>query len=152
MSAGKWQLFNEAKLKVLNGTLDLDSAAVRMRLYKSSSNIATSATAFPLSTIASITNQVTTNVKGGGTKTLTASVIVGANASTYKFTFANVIWSTSGGDITSVQIAVIFLSGGQPICWSKLSTSIFTVTSGNTLTIAPNATGGAFTISGGAVA
>lgn len=152
MSSGKWQLFNEAKLKVLNGTLDLDSAAVRMRLYKSSSNIATSATAFPLSTIASITNQVTTNVKGGGTKTLTASVVVGANASTYKFTFANVIWSTSGGDITSVQIAVIYLSGGQPICWSKLSTAIFTVTSGNTLTIAANATGGAFTISGGASA
>lgn len=152
MAAAKWQIFNEAKLKIMNGSLDLDSAALRMRLYKSSSNIATSATAFPLSTIASITNQVTANVKGGGTKNVTGSVIVGANASTYKFTFQNVIYSTSGGDITSVQIAVIYLSGGQPVCWSKLSTAIFTITNGNTLTIAANATGGAFTISGGASA
>jgi hypothetical protein len=141
-------VFNEAKLKIMNGALDLDTpAAIRMRLYKSSSNLSTNL--YTMSTIASVTNQVTTNVKGGGTKSLTTSVVVGANASTYKFTFANVIWSTSGGDITSVMNALIYLSGGQLIAWSKLSTSIFSVTSGNTLTIAANATGGAFTISGG---
>ena len=145
MAASAWRVYNEAKQKMLNGGIDLDAATLRMRLYKSTSNAST----FTLSTAASITNQVTTNVKGGGTKSLTASMVVGANASTYKFTFANVVFSTSGGDITSIMYALIYVSGGAAICWSKLSTAIFTVTNGNTLTIAANATGGAFTISGG---
>ena len=76
-------------------------------------------------------------------------MVVGANASTYKFTFANVVFSTSGGDVTSIMYALIYVSNGAAICWSKLSTAVFTVTNGNTLTIAANATGGAFTISGG---
>lgn len=145
MAASAWRVYNEAKQKMLNGGIDLDAATLRMRLYKSTSNAST----FTLSTAASITNQVTTNVKGGGTKSLTASMVVGANASTYKFTFANVVFSTSGGDITSIMYAVIYVSGGAVITWSKLSTAAFSVTSGNTLTIAANATGGAFTISGG---
>ena len=39
-----------------------------------------------------------------------------------------------------------YVSGGKAICWSKLSTAAFTVTSWNTLTIGANSTGGAFTI------
>lgn len=144
MAAAAWKVYNRAKKHIVNGTIDLDSAILRMRLYKSTSNAST----FTLSTIASLTNQVTVNVKGGGTKSLTASVL-SVNASTMKFTIANVIFSTSGGDITSVMYGVIFQSGGKVIAWSKLSASIFPVTSGNTLTVAANGTNGIFTISGG---
>lgn len=144
MAAAAWKVYNEAKQKMLNGGIDLDAATLRMALYKSSSNIST----FMLSTAASVTNAVS----GGGytgVKTLTASMIAGANASTFKFTFGNVVFTASGADITSIMHALIYVSGGAAICWSKLSTAIFSVTSGNTLTIAANATGGAFTISGG---
>lgn len=144
MAAAAWKVYNEAKLYMFNGTVDLDTNVVKMALYKSTSNAST----FTLSTGASVTIPV--NSAGyTGAKTLTASIIVGANASTYKFTFGNVIFTASGADMTSVMYAVIYVSGGKAICWSKLSTAIFTVTNGNTLTIAANATGGAFTISGG---
>mgnify|MGYP000872293952 CR=1 FL=1 len=144
MAASAFRVYNEAKQKMLNGSIDLDAATLRMALMKSTSNAST----FTLSTFASVTNAVS----GGGytgVKSLTASMIAGANASTYKFTFANVVYTASGADITSIMYAVIYVSGGAVITWSKLSTAAFTVTSGNTLTIAANATGGAFTISGG---
>lgn len=144
MAAAAFKVYNEAKQYMLNGTIDLDAATIRMALYKSTSNAST----FTLSTGASVTNVV--NAAGyTGTKSLTASMIAGANASTYKFTFANVIFTASGADVTSIMYALIFVSGGKAICWSKLSTAAFSVTSGNTLTIAANATSGAFTISGG---
>lgn len=144
MAAAAWKVYNESKQYMLNGTVDLDAATLRMGLFKSTSNAST----FTLSTGASISNAV--NAAGyTGVKSLTASVIAGANASTYKFTFANVVFTASGADVTSIMYAVIYVSGGKAICWSKLSTAVFTVSSGNTLTIGANATGGAFTISGG---
>ena len=145
MAAAAWKVFNESKQKLLNGGLDLDTAAVRMALYKSTSNVST----FTLSAASEVTNGVTTNLSGSGVRTLTCSVIAGANVSTFKFTFANTVFTASGGDVTSIMYALIYVSGGAAICWSKLSTAIFTCSSGNTLTIAANATGGAFTISGG---
>lgn len=148
MAAAAWKVYNEAKQKFLNGGIDLDAASLRMALFKSTSNAST----FTLSARSEVTNVV--NAAGyTGTKTLTASMIAGANASTYKFTFQNVIFTASGADITSIMYGLIFVSvsagGGPVVCWSKLSTAAFSVTSGNTLTIAANATGGAFTISGG---
>lgn len=144
MPASAFKVYNEAKQKMLNGGIDLDAATLRMGLFKSTSNAST----FTLSAFSELTNPV--NAAGyTGVKTLTASMIAGANASTYKFTFANVVYTASGADVTSIMYAVIYVSGGAVITWSKLSTAAFTVTSGNTLTIAANATGGAFTISGG---
>lgn len=144
MAAAAWKVYNEAKAYIVNGTVDLDAATLRMALHKSTSNAST----FTLSTYASINNVV--NASGyTGVKNLTASVVAGATASTYKFTFGSVIFTASGADITSIMYAVIYVSNGKAICWSKLSTGAFSVTSGNTLTVAPNATGGAFTISGG---
>jgi len=144
MAAAAWKVYNEAKQKLLNGTIDLDTDVIAMALYKSTSNAST----FTLSTAASVTNPV--DASGyTGKKTLTTSVIAGATASVFKFTFGSVIFTASSADITSIMYALIYVSGGEAICWSKLSTGAFSVTSGNTLTISPNATGGAFTISGG---
>ncbi|MCC6359567.1 MAG: hypothetical protein IT450_12555, partial [Phycisphaerales bacterium] len=56
------------------------------------------------------------------------------------------VFTASGANITSIMYAVIYVSGGKALCWSKLSTAAFSVTSGNTLTIGANSTGGAFTI------
>ena len=143
MAAAAFKVYNETKRDLINGNIDLE-LIMRMALYKSSSNAST----FTLSAASELTNVV--NAAGyTGTKTLTASVIAGANASTFKFTFAPVIFTASAADITSIMYAVIFESGGSLVCWSKLSTTAFSVTNGNTLTINANATSGAFTISGG---
>lgn len=145
MAASAWRVYNESKQKFLNGGIDLDTAAIRMRLHKSTSNAST----FTLSAASEVTNGVTTNLSGSGVRTLTCSVVAGSAASVFKFKFASVVFTASGGDVTSIMYALIYVSGGAAICWSKLSTSVFTVTSGNTLTIGANATGGAFTIGGG---
>lgn len=144
MSAAAWKVYNLAKKYLNNGTIDLDAATLRMKLCKSTSNAST----FTLSTFAS----VGTPVSGGGytgIKSLTASVIQGVSAKVYKFTYGNVVFTASGADVTSIMYAVIGVSGGKAICWSKLSTAAFSVTSTNTLTVGADATGGAFTISGG---
>lgn len=142
MAASAWKVYNEAKKYFMNGTVDLDSSILRMALYKSTSNAST----FTLSTAASISNVV--NASGyTGVKNLTASV-VSVNASTWAFTHASVVFTASGADVTSIMYAVIYQSGGKAIAWSKLSSAVFTVTSGNTLAIIPNANG-VFNVSGG---
>ena len=141
MAASAYSVYNEAKAYLVNGTVDLDTNVIKMGLFKSTSNAST----FTLSTGASVTNAVS----GGGytgAKTLTCSVKVGASAKQYKFHYASVVFTASGADITSIMYAVIYVSGGKALCWSKLSTAAFSVTSGNTLTIGANSTGGAFTI------
>jgi hypothetical protein len=145
MAASAFKVYNESKQKFLNGGVDLDTNVMKMGLFKSTSNTST----FTLSAASELTVPVDA---GGytGAKTITTSVVAGANASTFKFTFANVVFTASSNVVTSIMYAVIYVSGGAAICWSKLSASVFTVTAGNTLTISANGTGGAFTISGGA--
>lgn len=152
MAASKWQVYNKAKTYLMDGTIDLDAATLRMVLAKGSSNAST----YTLTAFTELTNVKTTNVGTGAganhVRTLTASV-VSVNASTKKFVFAstNCVFTASGGDMTSVKYAVIYVSGGKVICWSKLTTST-TVTSTNTLTVKADGTNGVFTLSGGTTA
>ena len=144
MAATAFKVYNESKQKFLNGGVDLDTNVMKMGLFKSTSNTST----FTLSIASELTNPV--NAAGyTGAKTITTSVVAGANASTFKFTFANVVFTASAAAITSIMYAVIYVSNGAAICWSKLSATAFEVTVDNTLTISANGTGGAFTISGG---
>ena len=136
MAAGAWTVYNEAKKYLTNGTIDLDTNVLTCKLFKGSSNAST----FTLSTLAS----VTVAVSGGytGNKTLgTVVVTQGASAKQIKFDAADFIFTASGADLAAVKYAVIAVSGGKAICWSKLSTTVFTVTSGNTLTVTLNASG-----------
>jgi hypothetical protein len=142
MAAAAWKVYNEAKLYMLNGTLDLDTGNWRMALYKSTSNAST----YTLSTGASVSNVV--NAAGyTGAKTLTVSVRQSTSA-TIVWDCADVIFTASGADVTSIMYAVIYVSGGKAVAWSKLSTAIFSVTSGNTLTVQINS-GGIFQLTGG---
>lgn len=142
MAAAAWKVYNEAKKYMLDGTLDMDSSAWRMALYKSSSNTSD----YTLSTAAQLTNVI--NAAGyTGAKTLTVSVRQSTSA-TIVWDCADVIFTASGADITSIMYAVIYVSGGKAMCWSKLSTAIFNVTSGNTLTV-QIASGGIFQLTGG---
>jgi hypothetical protein len=145
MAASAWKVYNRAKMRIAKNALDLDGGSLRMGLYKDGSNASNFAH--------SVFSQLNSVVTGGGytgAKTLTASV-VSVNASTVKFTIQNVIFTASNANISSVLYAVIYVSGGSApvVCWSKLSTAVFDVVNGNTLTIAANATDGIFKISGG---
>lgn len=143
MSAGAWTFYNKAKKHLMDGIIDLDTSTFRMALFTSASNAAT----VTLSSKASVSNEVT-NGNGYLTsgKVITGVVwSVGASASEYRFDSTAVIWTATAGDIANVKYAVIFQHGSagvrKVLCYSQLSTSQFTVTSGNTLTITPSTNG-----------
>lgn len=139
MAASAFLFYNEAKKYIGNGTIVLGTAAFKLKLTTSASNAST----FTLSTFASVNNEIGTSGGYVANGKALASMVwtVGASAKQYKFDADDLIWTATGGPQTNVKFGVIGLSGGKALCWSKLSTSQFTVTIGNTLTIAFNSAG-----------
>lgn len=139
MAATAWTIYNKAKEYIGDGTLDLDNDIFRLTLWKSTSNASTAT----LTAYSQLTNQVASAngyVLTG--KTLSATTwATGASASEMRFDATATIWTASGGSIASIMYAVIYESAGQLLAWSKLSSSVFAITDGNTLTITPSANG-----------
>ncbi len=147
MAATAWQLYNKAKQHLGNGTITLGAGVFKMVLARSASNAST----FTLTTYASITNEIsaTGGYSTGGKNLIpaTAQWTVGASAKQYKFTMSSVglAFTASGASLTNIKYAIIRNStgagAGKLLCFCQLSSSQFTVTSPNTLTILPAATG-----------
>ena len=147
MAASAWQLYNSAKKYIGNGTITLGAGVFKMLLARSASNAST----FTLSTYASVTAEI--SATGGyvtGGKNLvpaTAYWTVGASAKQMKFTMSTVglAFTASGASLTNIRYAVLRNStgagAGRLLCFCQLSSSQFTVTSPNTLTVLPAATG-----------
>lgn len=154
MAASKWQIYNSAKKKLLTGLIDLDSGAVRMKLLSGAKSAAVSNYARIL--MGSLTH-MTTNLSAA---LMTVSgYVVGSVGSAKQIMFDStaVIFKATGGAVAaSIQYAVIGVSGASAgssyaIGWCKLSTAVFGLSDGNTLTITPSATG-YFTLTGGTTA
>ena len=147
MAATAWQLYNKAKQYIGNGTITLGAGVFKMVLARSASNAST----FTLSTYASVTNEI--SATGGyatGGKALgpaTALWTVGGSAKQFKFTMSTVglAFTASGASLTNIRYAILRNStgagAGRLLCFCRLSSSQFTVTSPNTLTVLPAATG-----------
>lgn len=137
--AGAWKVMSRAKKKIANGTMSLNGA-FRIALVKTMG-----ATPADVSLLGSFTEVADGN--GYADKSLSAEAWTGADAVndvTMKFDASNVIWTATGGNITSIKGAVVFLSGATAhvLCYSTLTTgSAFTLASGNTLTVAMASTG-----------
>jgi predicted Zn-dependent protease len=148
MAASKWLVYNSAKEFLLDGTIDLDTSAIRMKIVKGTSAAAVSD--FTRSTFASAGTGVTwsgsTTVRTPGT----LDVTVGASAKARKFDFDDVVFTASGA-LTSLQYAVIGVSNGKAIAWCKMSSAAFSVGAGSTLTVQINASG-VFELTGGITA
>lgn len=144
MAAGAWAVYNTAKKKIGNGTLSLAATVFRMTLHTSASNANTAT----LSVYNQLDNQVTeANGYSSSGKSLTGEVwTVGASAGQYKFDADDVFWSANGGAISNIKIAAIWLSaaasaGRHLLCRSVLSTSQFSISTGNRLTVQMNVSG-----------
>lgn len=143
-AVGAWTFYNEAKKYLMSGDIDLNSNTFRIGLYTSASNFATAT----LSRLDQVTNEVTeANGYSSSGKALTGVTwTAGASASEMRFDCTAVIWTATGGSISNIKAAVIFIEGASAgarklLCYSQLSTAQFTVTIGNTLTITPSANG-----------
>ena len=147
MAATAWQLYNSAKRYIGNGTITLGAGVFKMVLAQTASNAST----FTLSTYASVTNEVAAAggyVTGGRNLVpATAQWTVGASAKQQKFTMSAVglAFTASGANLVNVRYAILRNStgaaAGKLLCFCQLSSTQFTVTSPNTLTALPAATG-----------
>lgn len=144
MAAGAWTFYNEAKKYIGSAVINLASGNFRIQLHTSASNAATAT----LSVISSVSNEVTeANGYSSSGKALANRVwTVGASAGQYKFDADDVFWSANGGTIPNIKHAVIWLSGASAgarklLVRSQLSTSQFTLSSGNRMTLQMAATG-----------
>lgn len=149
MAATAWEFYDSFRQKLGDGTIDLDTDNFYLGLYTSASNAATAT----LSVNGSVTNEVT-SANGyvlGGAQLSAVTWAQGASAGVRSFDATAKIFSASGGDIANIKHAVIYditagaSANGRPVvCYSTLSTSQFTVTSGNTLTVTPHDPNGIF--------
>ena len=147
MAATAWQLYNKAKHSIGNGTITLGAGVFKMLLARTSSNCTT----FTLSTYASITSEIsaTGGYTSGGKNLIPATAYwtSGTSAKQMKFTMSTVglAFTASGASLTNIRFAILRNStgagAGKLLCFCALSSAQFTVTSPNTLTVLPAATG-----------
>ena len=151
MAAGKWKMYEAAKLALANGEIDFDNHSFKINLYLSTSNCNTLSGHDQLS---DLTNQVAT--ANGYTQDTKAITITTANSSgtiTIDET-TNPVWTASGGSITA-RFAVIYDDTHVDdipvyVCLLDTASADVTATDGNTFTINQHASG-LVTLSGAAV-
>lgn len=144
MAAGKWKMYESAKLAWANGTIDFDSHSFKINLYLSTSNANTLA-AGTITQLTDITNQVATaNGYTQNTKAVTITTVNSSGTITIDET-TNPVWTASGGSITA-RFAVIYddtHANDMPcfVCLLDTTPADVTATDGNTFTITINASG-----------
>lgn len=152
MAAGKWKIYERAKFRIGDGTFDLDANTFKMGLYLSTSNANTLGVGTGI--LADLTNEHA-NANGYTTGGITLTGVTWTNtAGSEAFTFTAPVWTASGGSIVA-RFGVIYALGTLntivnpllAVCLLDTAPADVTATTGNTLTITPNASG-AFTLSG----
>lgn len=150
MAAGTWKIYAKAKRYIANGTITLGAGVFKMQLHRASASAAILVLS-TRSTNASIPGEIsaTGGYVAGGRNLVpaTAQWTLGASARAMKFTYSTVglIFTASGAALNNIKYALIRNStgagAGKLLCFCTLSTAAFSVTSGNTLTVAPPAAG-----------
>jgi hypothetical protein len=144
MAAQPWKLYNLAKKKIGNTTINLAATTLRCSLVTSASNFATRT----LGVFGSLTNEIADgNGYSTSGKAATSEVwTVGASAQQYKHDCDDFVWTATGGNIANIKGAVLWYSGASAgarhlLAFASLTSSQFTLSTGNTLTLQINASG-----------
>lgn len=155
MAAGKWKLYESAKLYLSDGTFDLDdNTNWKVALFLSTSNCDTLGGTNDV--YGDLTNEHA-NANGYTTLGVTITPTWVQSAGTATFDSDDPVWTAAGGSITA-RFAVIYKNATvntivKPllaVCLLDTTPADVTATDGNTLTIAMNASG-IVTLSGAAV-
>ena len=151
-AAGTWKIYAKAKKYIGAGTITLGAGVFKMQLHRASASAAILVLS-TRSTSASIPGEITATpgatatggYAAGGRQLVpaTAQWTVGASAKQYKFTYttAGLVFTASGGNLNNIKYALIKNSAGKLVCFCTLSSTPFTISSPNTLTVLPAATG-----------
>ncbi len=136
MAAGAWTFTNTGRTSLLNGTFDIDSDTWKVALFLVASNIGAAST-----TYAALTSEHA-NVNGYTTGGIATTLTLAGTTTVTVTMSASAVWTASGGSIVA-RYAVIYEVGGNVLCYCLLDATPadVTVTTGNTLTLAPDALG-----------
>lgn len=162
MAAGTWKIYAAAKRKIGTGGAAMTAGGItlgvgvfKMSLHRTSAsaNIKVLSTR---STFASIGSEISARggYVAGGRNLVPATGKWSAKNSAKQLVFyystVGLVFTASGSSLVNVRYAVIrtssSASGGKLLCFCSLTTTQFTVTSPNTLTITPDPTNGVFTL------
>ena len=138
MAATAWSFYNSFREKLGEGDFDLSGTGVNffMALHTSAASANATNATFIANEVAAANGYAT-----GGLSVSGRTWAAGASAGVFRFDSTAVVWTATGGDISNVKFAIIYQSGGKLVCFSKLTTSQFTLSEDNTLTVTPSANG-----------
>lgn len=136
MAAGAWTFTNAGRTSLLNGDFDLDTDSFKSALFLSTSNIGSGST-----TYAGLTNEHA-NANGYTTGGIAVTLTLSGTTTVTVDIATDPVWTASGGSIVA-RFAVIYEVSGKVLCYCLLDSSPadVTATTGNTLTVATNASG-----------
>lgn len=141
MAAGAWVITDNAKTSILDTSLgNIETATFKMALLLSTSNISTSSTTFT-----GVTNQVA-NGNGYTTGGETIALSLSGTGTVKCDIDTDPTWTASGAGITARYACIYATVSDEVLCYCELDSTPadVTVTAGNTLTVAANATNGVF--------
>jgi hypothetical protein len=136
MAAGAWTFPNGARTDIANGVLAIASDTYKMALFLSTSNIGAAST-----TYAGLTNEHA-NANGYTTGGISVDLTLAGTTTVTADIATDPVWTASGGSIVA-RFAVIYEVAGNVLCYALLDATPadVTATTGNTLTVAINASG-----------
>lgn len=149
MAAQAWTIYNSFKSHMGSGIFDLDGDIFHMHLMQSGSDSYANLT---LSSYGSLASEVASNATGytqSGKLVSGNTWSLGDSASEFRFDSTALIWTGTGGTIPNIKAAVIVhrtqasskAASNKLVCYASLTSTQFTLGSGNTLTITPSANG-----------
>lgn len=145
MAASAWTLYDRAKHRICTNEIVLSGGNFRLALYRQSASASVSLSAITIQS--ELGSQASGGAYTAGGKAVgTVRWTAGTSAGQQKWDIsADTVFTASGSNISLIQYGVLVYSvgatSGFTLCWSKLSTSAFSVTTGNTLTVQYNASG-----------
>jgi len=147
MAAQAWKIYAAAKLKLGQGSLTLNAGVFRMPLYRNSASTTITSTN-AISVYSSVAGEISATggytAKGKALSNVTWTN-VGSVSIAFDYTSGGLAYTASGASLKLIRYALIFKSasagGGPVVCYCSLSSSNFSITSPNILTILPAATG-----------
>lgn len=144
MSVQAFKFYKKSK-KYISGTIALGSTALKLHLFKSTSNFATNT----LSTLGSLTNQIASagNYKLSGIA-MTKTWSDGASAGVKRLNFTALSLSASANITSILGYVVVAVTGSSAkdganklLGYASLTSAVFQVSSGNKLIVNPSANG-----------
>jgi len=138
-----WTFTDVTRTRMLNGTFDFDTDSFKMALHLSSGTQPSSST----TTWAGLSTSEHANANGYTTGGIAVALTLSGTTSVKVDITTDPVWTASGGSIVA-RWAVIYEVGGDVVCYCLLDSTPadVTVTTGNTLTVAANATNGVLTL------